>query len=324
MFADDEDKFRRTLSWCAFIYPASLAICLTAISLKYFISSYSYNYKHIFAYIILFISALIFYAFFKVFLRAWLKRRVFLLYPQEYALYMERSEKVEQGDREARGLGPIQDYYLPKVSAASSSVTKQSQSIKDNNSTILPSQSAISPAVIAGKLAITTKRSEELFRPILNVISIVTMFVLVSFESENVLLIVNQVIPADLVSPTFILWTFILFILPGSLFLSRKFAVFLGRNIINEMRFSQAYAIQMGTLLTITLSSLLQTIHQAPSWYLLFSIAAVSSSQRDQSSDVEVGNNSPNFRYKMRSVALFWFGSILFSAFLGALLSADL
>lgn len=320
MFVDEEDKFRRTLSWCGLIYPLALATCVTVISLKYFLSSSAFAIRHLLAHCILFLSFALCYALFKVLIRAWLKRRAFLLYPQEYALYMERSEKVEQGDREARGLGPIRDYYLPKASAASSSVTKQSQSILENSATItLPS--VISPAVVAGKLAITAKRSEELFRPILNIISIVTLFISVPFESQNVFSILKRVTTSYL-SPTILLWTVLLAIIPGCLVLSQRFANFLGRNIINEMRFSQAFAIQMGTLFTITLGLLLQSTPLAPSWYLLFSIAAVSSSQsrpQTQSQNGTEGNNAPNFRYKIRLILFFWSCSILFSGIMGAL-----
>ena len=245
------------------------------------------------------------------------------MFPQEYAVYMERSEKVEQGDREARGLGPIQDYYLPKTTTTLN-FSKPSQSTKDTNSTILQSSGGpkISPAVIAGKLAIISKRSEELFRPILNILSVVTLFTLTSFESRNVLIIVNKAVEEGEEPSSFLFWSAFLVILPGGLFLSRRYAIFLGRSIINDMRFSQAFAIQLGSLLTITLGLFLHSIPLAPMWYLLFSIAAVCSSQEDVvvSTDNDSDENIVTFRQKLGYVVFLWTCSIVFSAAVGFIL----
>ena len=317
LFAEAEEKFKRTLSWCGVIYPTGLAVSTTVISLKYFFSHFSPLNRYLWGLSVLFISFGLAYALFKVFLRALIKRRVFLMYPQEYAVYMERSEKVEQSDREARGLGPIQDYYLPK-SATSSSLIKQSQFSKDTSSTIHQS-STISPAVIAGKLAIISKRSEELFRPILNILSIVTLFTLTSFESRTVLIIVNKAIGDDPIPSNFLFWSAFLFILPGGLFLSWRCAIFFGRSIINEMKFSQAFSIQLGCLLTITLGLFLHSIPIAPMWYLLFSISAICSSKEDPLPDSDE-NINVTFRHKLGYVISLWIFSILFNAAVGFVL----
>lgn len=329
LFADPEEKFKRTLSWCGVIYPVAISTSFTVIALKYYLSHHSALLKFIYGHVILVVSFGLAYALFKVFLRAWIKRRVFLMYPQEYAVYMERSEKVEQSDREARGLGPIQDYYLPPKTGININLTKSSQSIKDTNSTILqPTAPAISPAVIAGKLAIISKRSEELFRPILNLLSMVTLFTLTSFESRNVLIIAHRALDStkeSLVPTPLLLWSAFLFILSGGLLLSRRYAVFLGRNIINDMKFSQAFAIQLGTLLTITLGLFLHSIPLAPMWYLLFSIAAVCSSQEVTDTDryayyYDVDDDDESvvtFRQKLGSVIFLWTCSIGFSGAVG-------
>lgn len=321
LFADAEEKFKRTLSWCSFLYPMTLATAATVISLKYFLSQYTPFYRIFYGISILFISFCLAYALFKVFLRAWIKRRVFLMYPQEYAVYMERSEKVEQSDREARGLGPIQDYYLPKI-------TIGSPPSKDTNSTILQSGimvPSLSPAVIAGKLALISKRSEELFRPIVNIISLVTLFTFTSFESRNVFIIVNRALEISHSQDhsVILFWSALLFILPGGLILSRRYAVFLGRNIINDMRFSQAFAIQLGSLLTITLGLFLHSIPLAPMWYILFSIAAVCSIQDDTPMAIIYSDSEESFvtfRQKIGYLFFLWTCSIIFNASIGFIL----
>jgi phosphate/sulfate permease len=326
LFVDAEEKFKRTLSWCGVIYPSALAASSTTIALKYFFSHFTPIYRFICGALVLFVSFGLAYGLFKIFLRAWIKRRAFLMYPQEYAVYMERSEKVEQGDREARGLGPIQDYYLPKTAGTSSNLSKQSQthSTKDTNSTILQSNSGptISPAVVAGKLALISKRSEELFRPILNVLSVTTLFTLTSFESRNVLIIVNKAVGGGKLPSPFLFWSAFLMILPGCLFLSRRYAVFLGRSIINDMKFSQAFAIQLGCLFTITLGLFLHSIPLAPMWYLLFSIAAVCSSQEEAmpSPEIDSFESAVSFRRQLGYVVFLWTCSIGFSAAFGFIL----
>ena len=327
MYADEEEKFNKTLGWCAIIYPTALSATFTIFTLKFIIYKTSFHTKTFLGYMVIVASWIFAYVLFKVFIRAWIKRRAFLLYPQEYAVYMERSEKVEQGDREARGLGPIQDYYLPKISGANSTSAttsgakpahQSSFSVKDNYSAIEP---AISPAVIAGKLAINAKRAEELFFPILNVISCSSLFLFSSFESSNLYRIVSLSIGGQ---PS--TWFILIAVLIGAVILSNRHGQFLGRDIILDMRFSQAFSIQLGILLTMTLA-LLHSIPLAPMWFLLASIAAVCSTNPDkaknQTSQQPLGysldadtkdeeEGKDNFRYKLWVLVFFWACSIGF------------
>ena len=332
MYADEEEKFNRTLGWCGLVYPTALSAILTIFILKFFIYNTSFHTKTFLGYMIIIASWLFSYVLFKIFIRAWIKRRAFLMYPQEYAVYMERSEKVEQGDREARGLGPIQDYYLPKISGANSaSITttasggvKQHQpSIKDNYSSVEP---AISPAVIAGKLAINAKRAEELFFPILNLISCASLFLFSAFDSVNLYRIVTLSIG---VQPS--IWLVLLAILIGAGILFKRHGHFLGRSIIPDLRFSQAFSIQLGVLLTMTLA-LLHSISAAPMWYLLTSIAAVcATNPNDQKANIpkqlhpletdtkDEEEEGGSFRSKLWLLLFFWVCSITFGYSVGFL-----
>lgn len=327
MYADEEDKFNMTLGWCGIIYPTALSAIFTIFTFKFFLYNSSFPAKTLLGYLVIIASWIFAFVLFKVFIRAWIKRRAFLMYPQEYAVYMERSEKIEQGDREARGLGPIQDYYVPKIYVANSTSTNgtkapppSSSSIKDNNSAIVPE---ISPAVIAGKLAISSKRSEELFSPILNLISIISLFLLSSFESSNLYIIVSLSIDSK---PS--IWFVLPAILVGTSILSNRHGRYLGRNIISEMTFSQAFSIQLGVLLTITLS-LLHSIPLAPMWFLLAAIAAVCATNPDRSEQVlkqpslhETGSEDEkgvSFRSKLLLMVFFWACSIGFGYSVGFL-----
>lgn len=330
MNSDEEDRFNMTLSWCGIIYPTAISASITILVLKLFLHSRSFRTRTLLGCLVIIVSWILAFVFFKVFLRAWVKRRAFLMYPQEYAVYMERSEKLEQGDREARGLGPIKDYYLPKTSVANSTSAStngaklplpSTLSLKDNNSAVEP---VISPAVIAGKLAINFKRAEELFTPILNVTSVVSLFLFSSFESSNLYRIISRSINAK---PS--IWVVLPAILVGSLLLSNRHGQYLGRKIIPDMRLSQAFSIQLGVLLTLTLA-LLYSIPLAPMWYLLASIAAVCASNPDRSSQVlkqpsfhettskdeeEMGS----FRSKLMLMMFFWACSIVFGYSVGFL-----
>lgn len=334
LYADAEEMFKMTLSWCGLIYPAAVSATITAFALTYLFYSFQLTYKIASGLLVLFVSFALSYASFKIFFRAWIKRQAFLSYPQEYAVYLERSEKMEQGDREARGLGPIQNYYLPKVSSSSSNpspIIRQSQSINLDSNSMIPQPSiAISPAVIAGKMAIISKRSEELFRPITNFMSISLLFTFSSFESFNVMTIVNAALDSTVTDP-FILWPSIIAILIGSVFFSQRYGQYLGRSIIHDMKFSQAFAIQLGVLFTLTLVLFLHSIPPAPMWYLLASISAVSSSTTASSpvkadkdilndSDPEVEERS-SFRYKLGLIGIFWTFSIIFGFTVGSSVS---
>lgn len=326
MYADEEDKLNMTLGWCGIIYPTALSAAFTIFTLKIFIYKINIFTKTFLGYVVFISSWVFLFVLFKVFIRAWIKRRAFLMYPQEYAVYMERSEKLEQGDREARGLGPIQDYYLPRFSVANSTGLSSSGagkpplpssfSIKDTNSAI--ETPVISPAVIAGKFAINSKRAEELFSPILNVTCITSLFLLSSYESSNLYRIVSLSISYP---PS--AWLVLPVILVGAIFLSNRHGQYLGRSIISDMCFSQAFSIQLGVLLAITLS-LLHSIPLAPMWYLLASIAALCASNPDRSKQIlkqpslhETGSKDEeeekgSFRSKLLLIVFFWACSIGF------------
>lgn len=329
LYADPEEKFRLTLSWCGFFYPLALAALVSACALINFIQPDSSFFYKIISGLLIFVGAYAFsHGLFKLFLRAWLKRRAFLLYPQEYAVYMERSEKVEQGDREARGLGPIRDYYYLPKSSTTSVKPNPSQSIKDSNSAVLQI-STISPAVIAGKLAIISKRSEELFRPINNFMAVVLLFLVSSFESFNLMAIVKKATGLTGETPPFLLWPALLLILIGGLIFSHRSGIYFGKNIIRDMRFSQAFAIQLGTLLTLTFVLFLHTIPPAPMWYLLASVTAVSTSTYNDKSTTVIaeddsdseGENKESFRYKLGLIVFFWASAIVFGFCSGSIYS---
>lgn len=326
MYAEEEEKFKVTLSWCGFIYPTAISALVTACAFICYLYDASFSTKIIIGLLVLIISYILSYIFFKVFLKAWLKRRAFLLYPQEYAVYMERSEKVEQGDREARGLGPIKDYYLPKLSSTTSSNNNNASSFKDNGSTHL--HPAVSPAVIAGKLAIIAKRSEELFRPVTNIMAVVLLFLVSSFESYNLMKIIKTASGEQTATSGYLLWPSLIAITIGGIFFSHRSGMLIGRSIIHEMRFSQAFAIQLGILLTLTLVLFLHSIPPAPMWYLFSSVAAVSTSlSNDQTvkmvaDDSDNENSSENkitFRYKLARILFFWSSAIVFGFCSGAL-----
>ena len=337
IYSDEEELFNRTLGWCGIIYPTAISAVFTILALKFLIHNSNFGTKALLGYIVIISSWLFAYVLFKVLIRAWIKRRAFLMYPQEYAVYMERSEKVEQGDREARGLGPIQNYYLPKISGTNSSsltttgtkpIRQFSISIIDSNSTVEP---VISPAVIAGKLAISSKRAEELFSPILNVISIVSLFFFSSFESSNLYSIVYFSIQSR---PS--IWLVLIAILIGAAILSNRHGWFLGRSIISDMRFSQAFSIQLGVLLTMTVA-LLHSIPLAPMWYLVASIAAVCATNSDRSNNylnhihmqptlletdtADEEEEKGSYRSKLCLLMLFWICSIGFGFSVGFLSS---
>ena len=330
LYADEQERFKKTLSWCGLIYPIAFASIITAFSFTNFIHSFTFYYKILTGCFILFGSFGFGYAAFKIIFRAWLKRRAFLLYPQEYAVYMERSEKVEQGDREARGLGPIQDYYLPRISEGSSnSVTTITTKNNNNNNRhsdsnftiVLPSAPAISPAVIAGKLAIISKRSEELFRPINDLMSICLLLILSSFESFNLMTLVKASLGLT-ETPHFLLWPALLFILIGGIFFSQRSGTLLGRNIIHEMKVSQAFAIQLGTLLTLTLVLFLHCIPPAPMWYLLASIGAVRASISRYMDNPEESQGAEQKNNRIFSIIVtFWSSTIIFSICAGVVIS---
>lgn len=344
--ATNKDKFKNTLAWCGLIYPLSLALCVTGFALKYVLNLSTVLRNNLLALSVFSIATGVFYALFKVFLRAWLKRRVFLLYPQEYAVYMERSEKVEQGDREARGLGPIQDYYLPKsyassaaaanASASYSGVLSASISTKQDANSIVIHSANTSMAVIAGKLAIASKRSEELFRPVTNFLSVATFSLFFAFESSILLSISLKTLARYRINTNFIFWSFFLgAIVPGSIFMAKRLCIHVGREIIPNLKYSQAFAIQFAVLLTSVLALTLNSVVLAPSWYLLFSLAAVCSSSNgkfiiDNSTEVAIETSSSanpeandlffdrsRSRKRIILMAAFWACSIIFSLCFG-------
>ena len=181
MYADEEEKFNRTLGWCGLVYPYR-----------------PLRHPHHFHPQILHLQHLLPYENIPRLhdnhrLLALLLRPLQNIHPawssDALSSCIRRStpctwndRKVEQGTGK-HVAGSHSDYYLPKISGANSaSITttasggvKQHQpSIKDNYSSVEP---AISPAVIAGKLAINAKRAEELFFPILNLIFVRLFFI---------------------------------------------------------------------------------------------------------------------------------------------------
>ena len=339
LFFDEENRFIRTLSWCGVIYPVAFSITVAALFLRFFASTDSLLERGLYCFLILLSTLIISYLFFRFFFKAWLKRRVFLAYPQEYALYLERSEKADQGDREARGLGPLKDHYQSRNQSSSNSysttvvngnniLTKQ-QKINDprntndkGSSVQLPvsySSSFTSVAVSAGKLTLELKRTEELFRPILVILSISTLLSIFALESFNILVIIKNFDPKSQDFSSSFLCFIILIILTGSLVLSHRLSEFFGRNILIGMRPSQAFAIQIGVISAVTIGFLLHPLPLTPMFYLIMSIGAASLGSFNETSSVLDGLVGVNgdFRVKIGFLCLFLYCTLAFSLSIG-------
>lgn len=337
LFFDEENRFKRTLSWCGVIYPVAFSISVSVLFLRFFASTDSILERGLYCFLIILSTLILSYLLFRFFFKAWLKRRVFLAYPQEYALYLERSEKVDQGDREARGLGPLKDYYQSRCQSSSDSygttvvtgniVTKQKinepRNTNDKVSSVqFPvgySSSFTSVAVSAGKLTLEFKRTEELFRPILVILSISTLLSIFALESFNILVIIRNFDPKSQDFSSSFLCFIILIILTGSLVLSYRLSEFFGRNILIGMRPSQAFAIQIGVISAITIGLLLHPLPLTPMFYLIISIGAVSLGSFNETSSVHdglVGLNG-DFRIKIGFLCLFLYCTLVFSVSIG-------
>lgn len=263
LFSDPEDRFKRTLAWSPVFYAVCLAVASTAIIAR--VGLLHYKWSH--AIVLLasggtaIIVAFAVYFAFRFFFQAYIKRKAFLHYPQEYALYLERPERSEQLDREARGLGPGStiNHALP-INIAQTSTPNH----------------------------LTTKRAEELFRPLLILMGVTTGLAVTHIEAGNLLnylRLLNQFQVAkqvDLWRPVF--WTSFFLLLAGRMTFSERICRVVGIEVIPELAPSQAFAIQMGTLTTIALAAHFQlTFLSAPILYLFTSIATIGTVKSSQS-----------------------------------------
>lgn len=335
LFVPQEDSFKLALSWCGLIYPISVAVAITSVTLRYFPLDMSDLKRSILGQLVLMASFFAAYILFKVFFRAWLKRRVFLKYPQEYALYLERSERIEQGDREARGLGPIQNYYNytgGSIANGSLSVTKQSTDTISVLYQTPHSPSGPSPAIIAGKLALNRKRTEELFRPALIILAIASLLSFTSLESLNILNLI-RVLSSHIEPPitttsleSYLPWTVLVISLIGGIFLAQRPVEIIGRFLISDMKPSQAFTIQFATLATFLLGLFLHPLPLTPLAYLLAAISASILGQEEE--DGKNGRNSEQDRLDgspilktspLYSIYTFWFLAAAFAYSVGIL-----
>lgn len=264
LFAEPEDRFKRTLAWSPVFYAVCLAVASVAIIARIGLLHYKWSHATVLVASILtaiLVSVLVYYAF-RFFFQAYIKRKAFLRYPQEYALYLERPERSEQLDREARGLGPNNH---------------------NNINHVIP----VNVAQVSTSNHLTTKRAEELFRPLLILMGVTTAVAVTHIEAGNLmnyLLLLNQFQVANKIDfwrPVF--WASFVLLLAGRLTFSERICRAAGIEVIPELAPSQAFAIQMGTLATVALAANFQlTFLSAPILYLFSGLAAIGTVKSSQ------------------------------------------
>lgn len=270
LYGETEGQFRRTMSWTVVLYPVCIAVAAAAMLLRILAVRID---EHMLAVTFALGGAVCIaglgYCLFRFFLRAGLKRHVFLKYPQEHAHYLERSERAEQGDREARGLGPTHDHYSASQSASHSASQSVSRSLEK-----LPAGESL--AVAAGKTALNAKRSEQLFRPALIILALATETSCAFIETTTLIQLLKKLLYYHDNSYPMLLYVAIIPLAMGRVLLSRGAVIFTSRNILPSMTPSQGFAIQFGVLVAMTLAFTLRiSSHMSPLMCLVAAIIAV-------------------------------------------------
>ncbi len=251
LFSEPESRFRRTLAWSSFMYPISLAVAAAAVLPRVLIFRQNTDFPTVIWYssIGAVLTGVAAYFAYKFLLKAVVKRKAFLKYPQEYALYLDRADHHERPDLEARGLGPS-----PQRSPSTSSA-RQSNDPTPN--------------------LLHAKRSEEIFHPLLLIMSVATALSASFIEVVNLFALLRH-FNSSLSINRGLLFIGAVVLLTGRLTLSKRVCRFAATGLISELAPSQAYAIQFGVLLTnvVAIYAGLAFI-SAPVFYWASSIAAI-------------------------------------------------
>ena len=307
--AQQGNQFNRTLRWCTVVYPLTVTVIGGTVLFRQVPGLLPASVPARAAPLVaaglstaLCLGAVLFT---RTFLTAWLKRRVFLLYPQECAQYLKTTERAHEArDREARGLGPG-TRAAPALGTALGTGLARSGS----------SRASTLPLGADGQAALNARRSEELFRPALVLIALFVQASTVNGECLLVLAVLQRVFngPVPAFSPHVFLGVACVAMAAGRLTLSRRVAETVGARIIVRMRPSQAFAAMLGVLLALVSGRVLGFHAELGLGVLVTclvaALAAVGGASLTRALDVDAAGvcspaPSPSYAYSTESLAV--------------------